>query len=559
MFGTIRRHQSWLWYIIVAFMIVSFVVYFNPSSRSGAGFLPGVEGNYGVVNGRAVTAEQFENARREYVLLFSLRNQRVDLDAAQLKYEIYQQLFLNAKEEELGIHPTAQAAAAFAREHILGNNISYDDFVEKKLKPLNLTGDDFDRFLRHEVASEQLRSLAGISGTFVTPGEAETLYRSEHRALVTKLAWFPTSSFLNSVIVVPADVAQFYTNEIATYRVPDEVVVNYVRFDASKHFAAAKAALTNIDAEVDRYYTEQGTNAFPDAKTPEEAKAKIKELVILQSALTDAEREAADFAVELDKRGNHAGDLEALAKEKGLTVRATAPFDAENGPADLKVPDSFAKAAFELTDDAPYRGDLVSTDAVYVIGLKQKIPSRIPSLNEINGKVTADYREMQAYQLAAQAATNFAAAVANELNVNNGVTLAKSFADICAEKGVSAETLPPFSLSTTNLAPGVEERVDLPTLKRAAFSTEPGSASRPLSVRDGSFVLYVEKMLPVDESQLSAELPQFLTYMREVRRNDAFNLWLNRQINQDPDLVKELVDLRKEIQNSAPAGSQSEQ
>jgi hypothetical protein len=560
MFGTIRRHQSWLWYIIVALMIVSFVVYFNPATRSGTGFRPGAtEGNYGVINGRPVTAEQFENARREFLLLFALRNRRMDLDPAQMKFEIYQQLFINAKQEQLGINPSAQAAAAFARERILGNSVSYDDFVDKKLKPLGLTGDDFDRFLRHQVGTEQLKALAGVNGTFVTPGEAETLYRSEHRALATKLVWFPASNFLNAVIVIPDAVAQFYTNQLATYRVPDEVVVNYVRFDASNHFATATTALTNLDAEVEKYYDQQGTNVFPEAKTPEEAKAKIKQQAILQRALMDAERDAADFAVELDKRGNHAGDLEALAKERGLTVRATAPFDEENGPLDLKVPDEFAKDAFELTDDAPYRGDIVGTDTVYVIGLKQKIASAIPALQDIEAKVTADYREIQAYQLAAQAATNLATALASEMNVNNGVTLTKTFADICAEKGAKAETLPPFSLSTTNLPTELEARVDLPTLKRAGFSTDVGSASRPVNVRDGSFVLYVEKMLPVDESQLKMELPQFLAYMREVRRSDAFNLWVNHQINQDPELVQELIALRKEMQNSAAAGSQPEQ
>ncbi len=559
MFGTIRRHQSWLWLIIVAFMIVSFLLLFNPASKMGGGLRPAAaEGNYGSINGHPITTEQFENAAREFKLLLSLRNRTLDLDSAQSKYEIYQELFFAAKQEQLGIHPSAQAAAAFARYRILGST-PYDDFVDQRLKPLGLTAEDFDRFLRHQVGNEQMRALAGLNGTFVTPGEAETLYRSEHRALATKLVWFPTSNYLSAATVTPDAVAQFYTNQLANYRVPDEVVVNYTRFDASNYFAAAAAFLTNLDADVERYYDQQGTNTFPDAKTPEEAKAKIKQEAILQRALMNARRNAADFAVELDQRGNHVGDLETLAKEKGLTVRATAPFDEENGPADLKVPDAFARDAFQLTGDAPFRGDIVGEDAVYVIELERKIPSAIPALQDIEAKVTSDYRELQAYQLAAQAATNFTATLTNEMNVNNGVTLTKTFADICAETGNRAETLPPFSLSTTNLPPELEARVDLPSLKRAGFSTGVGEASRPMNIRDGTFVLYVEKMLPVDENQLKTELPRFLAYMREVRQNDAYNLWVNYQINQDPGLVDTFRTLVKEIQNSAPAGSQPAQ
>ena len=37
MIGTIRKHSSWLWFIIIAAVIVSFVFYFSPSSRMGNG------------------------------------------------------------------------------------------------------------------------------------------------------------------------------------------------------------------------------------------------------------------------------------------------------------------------------------------------------------------------------------------------------------------------------------------------------------------------------------------------------------------------------------------
>ena len=72
-----------------------------------------------------------------------------------------------------------------------------------------------------------MQVLVGSSGRLVTPGEAESLYRSEHRSLVTKLVWFSASNYLNAVAVTPAVLAQFYTNgELATYRIPDRVQVN---------------------------------------------------------------------------------------------------------------------------------------------------------------------------------------------------------------------------------------------------------------------------------------------------------------------------------------------
>jgi hypothetical protein len=540
--------------------------YFNPASRSSGGilgFLSPRQSVFGDINGQPITQEQYLNAQRELVLSLYLRGHRSpDMDSAETKYQIYQQLFLVAKEEQLGIHPTADAAAELAA-NVLHGAISYDDFVDKNLKPLGLGADDFDRFLRHEVGREQLVLLAGLNGRLVTSGEAETLYRAEHRALAARFVWFAASNFLHAVTVTPAAVAQFYTNGLATYRVPDQVQVNYVRFDASNYFAATKAGLTNLDHDVEELYARNGTNLIPKAKTPEEAKAMAKKELIQIGALKAARRDAFVFADELDRRGNHADDLAKLALEKGLTLRTTAPFDEETGPADLgltnELPRDFAHAAFRLTEDAPFNHEFATEDAAYVMGLKKLIPTTIPPLQEIEAKVTADYREAQAYQLAAQAATNFTTAIAGELNVNNGVTLPKTFSDICNETGTKAETLPPFSLSTTNLPPGLEDRVDLPTLKRAGFSTAVGAASVPVNVQGGSFVLFVDKMLPVDPSLVKDGVAQYLTMLRERRQEDAFNLWLNYQIQQDPDMMKIFKGLVEKARESASASPQSTQ
>jgi hypothetical protein len=560
MFGTIRRHQSWLWPVLAVVVIVSMLGYFNPASRSGGGmldFLKGKQSIYGAINGQPITQEQYENAARELLVPYVMAGRpRPDLDSPEMKIQIYRQLFLIAKEEQLGIRPTAQAAGDLALS-IFRGAISYPDFVEKNLKPAGLTGDDFDRFLRHEIGQEQLRSLAGLNGSLVTPGEAEALYRAEHRALATKFVWFPASNYLNAVTVMPDAVAQFYTNEIAAYSVPDQVQVNYVRFDASNYFAQAKAALTNLDHDVEELYNQHGTNLVPGAKTPEEARARAGQEMIQFSALKLARRDAFEFADVLDQRGNHADDLEKLAKEKGLTVRTTAPFDEETGPADLGLTNDlaaqFAKAAFQLADDSPFSHDFITDDAAYVMGLKKKIPSAIPPLKDIEAKVTADYRGAQAYQLAAQAATNFTTAVAGELNVNNGVTLPKTFTDICNETGNKVQNLPPFSLSTTNLPPELEGRVDLQMLKRAGFGTAVGAASPPVNVQAGTFVLFVEKMLPVDETLVKSGVAEYLTMLRRQRQGDAFDLWLNEQAQRDPDLLRIFQELNTKMRDSAAA------
>ncbi len=67
MFGTIRKHQTWLWAIIITFTIISFVVFFSPYSKLNPG-----QGQVrlGSINGKAITEEALIQAQREAMLQY---------------------------------------------------------------------------------------------------------------------------------------------------------------------------------------------------------------------------------------------------------------------------------------------------------------------------------------------------------------------------------------------------------------------------------------------------------------------------------------------------------
>ena len=51
--------------------------------------------------------------------------------------------------------------------------------------------------------------------------------------------------------------------------------------------------------------------------------------------------------------------LADVAKQKGLTVRLTAPFASRTGRTEFTAPEAFTKAAFALTPDDPLAGPIV--------------------------------------------------------------------------------------------------------------------------------------------------------------------------------------------------------
>jgi hypothetical protein len=557
MIGTIRKHSSWLWFIIITATIVSFVVFFSPSQRMGGG--GGGTADFGTIYGKKITADDYAEAKREFYLFYFFHygewpDKSTSLTAADLDREIYVRMMLMQKAADLGIYigEDAEASAATEMLNSLGRNgqtVPEGEFVTQVLTPEGMTAADFENFVRHDLIIQQLVQTLGLAGTLVTPQDAAVVYEREHREISAQIVFFSASNYLSQVVTTPDAVAQFYTNYLAAYRLPDRVQVNYVEFGVTNYFPQAKAELakTNFDDMVEMNYQKLGPDYFPDAKTPDAEKAKIRDILIRQRALADARVQANQFAdAVFNQDPPRPENLAAVAKQEGLTVHATAPFGSQYGPEEFTAPESFTKAAFTLTPDDPFAGPISSADAVYVMALARQLPSEIPPLEEILNRVTQDYQLHEATLLAQSAGTNFVRALGDQSAGG------KNFVAACIASGLQPQALPPFSIGTQKLPELGDHAADLTQLKQASFSTPNGHASGFEETDDGGFVVFVQSRLPVDQSAMNSELPKFTDELRRARANDAFNAWLQAEAS------RELRDTPVFREQSANGGASSE-
>src|SRR5437899_10873584 len=68
MFGTIRKHQTWLWALIITAIIISFVWYFGATSKINNERRR--DFNVGSINGERITQQDYVSAMREVDLQF---------------------------------------------------------------------------------------------------------------------------------------------------------------------------------------------------------------------------------------------------------------------------------------------------------------------------------------------------------------------------------------------------------------------------------------------------------------------------------------------------------
>jgi hypothetical protein len=216
--------------------------------------------------------------------------------------------------------------------------------VKERFQPRGISSEDFERFARHEVGQQHLISLYGLSGRLVTPQEAESLYREENESASTEAVFFSATNYLSKVSVTPAALGEYYTNNMADYRLPERVAVKYVKFvttnflqsDAEvlallRQASPQMAQMTDFSQVIEMIYSKRGTNEFTDEKgivlNPEDSKAKIKKDLRDQVALGEARKAASEFINQLfdvlEKNPQQRDALEKMASEKKLIVKET--------------------------------------------------------------------------------------------------------------------------------------------------------------------------------------------------------------------------------------------
>ena len=536
MFGTIRRHQGWLWGLIIAVMCVSLIYWTDQRSAKGLG--RNRSAKEVLINGKVVTPKMLAGAIREVRLLYFLnfrkwpeqdreRTQQIGFDE---ENEGYLRLFRVGKADEAGIQVSDVSVAALA--HRLLGEYPVEKFEKEVLIPNQLTALDFERFVRNDAAIQQLSAVVGAAGRLITPAEAETLYRREHQELDGDIIFFHLTNYMSRVVITNGTLTNFFSQQMARYRVPEKVRVSYVEFAKSNFLADADkrfASLTNLDLQLREMYLKAGTNSFKDTNgnvlSEQEAVAKIKDEQRDRLALSLANRRANEFANKLyDQQPVRAENLDRVAASEGLQVQISLPFDLEDGPTNLDVSPKFASTAFSLNaTNKPISFEPIEGEhGVYLIALKDTVPGRYQTFEEVHDKVADDYRRFNAYTLAHNDAMSFL------FRATNAMPQGKTFSEIAQLSKLQVQTLPPISPGTESLT---NFNLNVRQLKGAMFSMEPGHVSNYMvNPPDGGYIVYVRAKLPFDEAKVRQELPKFMAELRYQKQNEIFSQWFRKQL-----------------------------
>ncbi len=541
MFHFIRRHQFWS-FLLISLVIVSFVIFLAPSTPRMPG---GGQVDFGSIEGKKIGREEYQDAFAEVRLAYFFRygNLPGNDPRAQKRFnedrETLNRLLLNYKQRDLGIDVPIQSVAKrvteiFQNQEGQFQKSRYSQLLTNLRRRAGIQKEDFQRFLRHEIGTQHLVSLVGVSGALVTPQEAKENFRRENRQAKTEVVVFSISNHLDSVTIEPDALSQFYTNRSAMYRTRKQIQLSYVKFPETNYLDQAQTwakTNSNLGQQINAYYQQQGTNSFtndegkplPEKKAKEQIENRFKE----QRAKLFAKRAAYDFLNQVYDQGPSLETLEKLAAAKGYSVNETEPFSRRGSPSGINATNRFTSEAFDRTPQQPIGTPVAGEDAFYVYGLKRTIPSEVPPLKEVRDEVVADYRRQQAQKMTEKEGTAF------YNTLTNAMAQGKSFAAVAKEEGKELYTPPPFSLTTRKLPDAeVTSKISFSSLKNTAFNLKPGDVSELKSSRRNSFIVHLKQFDQVSDEKLNKELTSYMEDMRNQRRYAAFNEWVRQEMNE---------------------------
>jgi len=554
MFGTIRKHKTWLWVIIIAFVSVSMVAFFSDGSSL---FGSNDRGNddLGHIGTRAITTTEYLASLAELKTDYLLKTGQMPPSDENTQRTVEQQtivrVFLDHKLKEMGIEPSEKAVAMLMHEQI--REIPLERIESEFLRPHGLTREDYLRYVRKEAGIQQLRAAAASGARLVTPNQAEELFRRDHQEMAVELAAFWATNFLDKVVITNGAIGAYYTNWLGQYLVPERAILSYAEFNASNYLAKADEQIvqrfTNLNAVVEEEFIKRGgTNGMKHtngmAMTEAEAKEKIKEDTRMYLGLQEARRAATDFGNALfDAKpdANKIENLTKLAAEKSLVIKVSKPFDRTTGleefPADElstgrgeereSFRDVIRREAEKLTGERPIRfNPIPGPHAVYVIARTGTIARELQPLEKVSQKVTNDFRKFVSQQLARTAGQTF------HTNLTNALAHGKTFDAVCAAEKVLVIKVPLFSLATQTIT-NLDSRINQNLVKNIASDMKVGDTSPflPFS-QEGGLILHLKDRPKLNNTGVQAGLTDYLTNIRQARYNEAFNQWLRKAVEQ---------------------------
>jgi peptidyl-prolyl cis-trans isomerase D len=263
---------------------------------------------------------------------------------------------------------------------------------ERILQSNRLTPANFEEMQREDLMVRKLQDLL-LSGVYVSDDEIRRQFEYDNEQVSLRFLRVRADALADQVEVGDQQVQEFYEQNRERFREPERVRAEVVTYGPAE-FAGEVVV---EESEIEAYYTANGAEF--EGRSLEESRLEI-ELAVREKRASEAALSAARAAHEQARAGQALSDLAAATKGRLATVGPLARGDSVPGigRAPELMRELFATEVGQI-------GTLVETGReAYVVQVVEKLPSRLPELDEIREEIVAETRRSQASKQAQERA-----------------------------------------------------------------------------------------------------------------------------------------------------------
>lgn len=468
MLDRMRRHQSWLKWILFI-VVVAFVFIYVPQFLRPRGQGAMSTDTLAAVDGRPVTVGTFQRVYNNQVqqLRQAYGDQFNDQMLQQLgvAQRLLQQLIdeeaVLAEADRLGLRVSDEelkqkilSIPAFQVNGVFVGQARYEQFLRSQRPPVSPS--QFEADVRNQLLTEKLQAL--VTGWVqVDQAEVEREYRKRNEKVKLDLAIFTADKFKSTIQPTDAELKAQFQADPEKYRMPEKRRVKYLAVDSN----SLKNRMTATPEEVQALY-EKNKSMF---STPEQIRASH---ILFKTEGKDkaAVKKQAEAVLAKVKAG---GDFAKLAKEYSEDEGSKD----KGGDVDYfphgKMVKEFEDAALAL-QIGQTSGLVESQYGFHIIKLTDLKPAVTRTFEQVRGQLEDQIKAQKAQAEAATLADQLASQIKTPADLD---TVARKESLAVADSGFFAREEP---LAGLGFAPAVSAK---------AFEMEPGKVSEKLQTQNG--------------------------------------------------------------------------
>ena len=531
------KHGRVLFGLITIVIIVSFLGLMTPGQifarNSGDAVVA-------TVFGKDITLQDIRDHARDTSIIYSLQY-GWPIESPQLQNmaqsSAYPELCQLAAAKQRGIRVSDKMIAeaiskypAFLNPETKKFDIKvYREFVDNKLKPMDLQADDLDNAVRDRLILQEL-SKQMMGDVIITDGELDEYFRMATEKFDIMTAQFSGIDFEKDVKLDEKKLQAYFKANSSKYVIPRKFEALIIEFPYSKYIATAAKS---VSAEQMEKYYEENKAQFVDDKNKtlpfKKVQATIGKQLIEEASRKIAANEAQKFALEVyEKIMEEDADkklpiFKKFAAEAKQTLVPSGEFTSPGGKIAGKWDEpELAKQISMVYSKAPISNAVPGKNGAYIGYLTSMVNERPAKFEEVKAAVASDYRSEQAIRIAREKARSLYAKLLKAKPADRAAIV----------KAAKLPTFKPVTSFTMQRPPALPDGRQIAEL---AKKMQPGDVSKPIESINGSLLVFMVKRTMASEKEFEKvkQMVKYWYFQNKIRASQvAFSAWVDSKCKQ---------------------------